>query len=60
MKIWCGDDWLFVKNRNRRKQNYKITGFKIEGDISATTDSLSNIDEIKERDLVLKDYYKLF
>jgi hypothetical protein len=60
MKIWCGDDWLFVKNRNRRKQNYKITGFKIEGEISATTDTLSNIDEIKERDLVLKDYYKLF
>ena len=59
MKIWGGDDWLFVKNRNRRKQNYKIVGFKVEGELSATSDSVE-LGPIKERDLMLKEYYKLF
>ena len=59
MKIWGGDDWLFVKNRNRRKQNYKITGFKIEGEIGATSDQVE-LGPIKENDLMLKSYYNLF
>jgi hypothetical protein len=63
MKIWCGDDWLFVKNRNRRKQNYKITGFKIEGEVSGTlenADLTPTLNPIKQRDLELKSLYNLF
>ena len=59
MKIWGGDDWLFVKNRNRKKQNYKIVGFKIEGDIGVTSDAVE-LGPIKDNDLMLKDYYNLF
>lgn len=59
MKIWGGDDWVFVKCRNRRKQNYKITGFKIEGEIGATSE-LVELGPIKENDLMLKSYYNLF
>lgn len=59
MKIWGGDDWIFVKNRNRRKQNYKIVGFKIEGDIGATSEAVE-LGPIKENDLMLKNYYNLF
>lgn len=59
MKIWGGDDWLFVKNRNRRKQNYKIVGFKIEGEIGVTSE-LTELGPIKENDLMLKNYYNLF
>lgn len=59
MKIWGGDDWLFVKNRNRRKQNYKLVGYTIYGDISTTSDSVE-LGPIKKNDLMLKDYYKLF
>lgn len=59
MKIWGGDDWLFVKNRNRRKQNYKLVGFRINGDISVTSDMVE-LSPIKENDLMLKSYYNLF
>lgn len=59
MKIWGGDDWIFVKCRNRRKQNYKITGFKIEGEIGATSEQ-TELGPIKENDLMLKSYYNLF
>ena len=59
MKIWGGDDWLFVKNRNRRRQNYKITGFNIEGEIGATSEQ-AELGPIKENDLRLKDYYNLW
>ena len=59
MKIWSGDDWLFVKNRNRRKQNYKITGFNVEGEIGATSEQIE-LGPIKENDLQLKDYYNLW
>ena len=63
MKLWSGDDWLFVKARNRRKQNYILVDYTINGEISATTNSLdddSNIEQIKEVDLMLKHYYRLF
>ena len=59
MKIWGGDDWLFVKNRNRRKQNYKITGFKVDGEIGATSEQVE-LGPIKENDLMLKQYYNLW
>ena len=29
MKLWSGDDWLFVKARNRRKQNYILVNYTI-------------------------------
>jgi hypothetical protein len=63
MKIWGQDDWLFVKNRNYGKQNYKLVNFKVNGSVSLTIDSLSNDDEInqiKQNDLLLKQKYKLF
>ena len=59
MKIWGGDDWIFVKCRNRRKQNYKITGLKIDGEIGVTSE-LIELGPIKENDLMLKSYYNLF
>jgi hypothetical protein len=63
MKVWCQDDWLFIKNRNLGKQNYALVNFKIEGSISLTNNSLdsnSEIQKIKENDLKLKSYYNLF
>jgi hypothetical protein len=63
MKIWGQDDWLFVKNRNYGKQNYKLVNFKVNGSVSLTVDSLSNdakINQIKQNDLLLKEKYKLF
>ena len=63
MKIWGQDDWLFVKNRNYGKQNYKLVNFKVNGSVSLTIDFLSNDDEIakiKQNDLKLKDYYNLY
>jgi len=63
MKLWGGDDWLFVKNRNGGKQNYKITGFKLFGEVSGTlenADLTPTLNPIKQNDLKLKDYYNLF
>jgi hypothetical protein len=63
MKVWCQDDWLFVKNRNLGKPNYALTNFKIEGNISLTNnilDSNSEIQKIREIDLRLKQQYNLF
>jgi hypothetical protein len=63
MKIFCGDDWLFVTNRNSVKQNLMISNFKVNGYISATTTELSKNEEIEEilkRDLELKEIYRLF
>jgi len=63
MKLWGGDDWLFVKNRNNGKQNYKIVGFKLEGEVSGTlenADLIPTLNPIKQRDLQLKEYYNLW
>lgn len=63
MKVWCQDDWLFVKNRQIGKQNYALTNFKIEGTISLTNDFLDSNDEIqniRKNDLLLKQKYNLF
>lgn len=63
MKIYCGDDWLFVKNRNLGKQNLMISNFKVNGYISTTTTELSKNEEIEailKRDLELKEIYRLF
>jgi hypothetical protein len=63
MKIYCGDDWLFVKNRNLGKQNLMISNFKVNGYISATTTELAKNEEIEQilkRDLELKEIYRLF
>ena len=63
MKLWGGDDWLFVKNRNNGKQNYKILGFKLEGEVSGTlenADLTPTLNPIKQRDLELKQQYNLF
>ena len=48
-----------LKCRNRKKQNYKITGFKIEGEIGATSEQ-PELGPIKENDLMLKSHYNLF
>lgn len=63
MMIWGQDDWLFVKNRNYGKQNYKLINFPIYGEVSLTIESLSNnieISQIKKNDLLLKEKYNLF
>ena len=63
MKVWCQDDWLFVKNREIGKQNYALTNFKIEGSISLTNNILdtdSEIQKIRQNDLRLKQQYNLF
>ena len=63
MKVWCQDDWLFVKNREIGKQNYSLTNFKIQGEISATNNFLdtdSEVQSIRQNDLRLKQYYNLF
>jgi hypothetical protein len=63
MKLWGGDDWLFVKNRENKKQNYKIVGFKLEGEVSGTlenADLTPTLNPIKQRDLELKQLYNLF
>lgn len=63
MKLWAGDDWLFVKNRMNGKQNYKIVGFKLEGEVSGTlenADLVTTLNPIKQKDLELKQYYNLF
>jgi hypothetical protein len=63
MKLWGGDDWLFVKNRNNGKQNYKIVGFKLDGEVSGTlenADLIPTLNPIKQRDLELKQYYNLW
>jgi hypothetical protein len=63
IKIYCGDDWLFVKNRNLGKQNLMISNFKVNGYISATTTELAKneeVDQILKRDLELKQIYRLF
>jgi len=63
MKIWGQDDWLFVKARNRRKQNYKLVGYRIDGELSVTNNLLdtdSEIHLIRQNDLRLKDYYNLW
>jgi len=63
MKLWGGDDWLFVKNRQNGKQNYKIVGFKLEGEVSGTlenVDLIPTLNPIKQRDLELKQFYNLF
>ena len=63
MKLWGGDDWLFVKNRENGKQNYKIVGFKLEGEVSGTlenVDLIPTLNPIKQRDLELKQFYNLF
>lgn len=63
MKLWGQDDWLFVKARNRRKQNYKLVGYTIYGELSVTNNILDTdpkIREIRENDLRLKQQYNLF
>ena len=63
MKLWGGDDWLFVKNRENGKQNYKIVGFKLYGEVSGTlenADLTPTLNPIKQRDLELKQLYNLF
>jgi hypothetical protein len=63
MKLWGGDDWLFVKNRENGKQNYKIVGFKLEGEVSGTlenADLTPTLNPIKQRDLEYKQLYNLF
>lgn len=63
MKLWGGDDWLFVKNREKGKQNYKIVGFKLEGEVSGTlenADLTPTLNPIKQKDLEYKQLYNLF
>lgn len=63
MKLWGQDDWLFVKARNRRKQNFKLVGYTIYGELSVTNNILDadpTILEIRENDLRLKQQYNLF
>jgi hypothetical protein len=63
MKLWGGDDWIFVKNRDSGKQNFKLEGMQLFGEISGTlenADLTPILNPIKENDLKLKKYYNLF
>lgn len=63
MKVWCQDDWLFVRNHQAGKLNYQLHNFKVEGYISLTNDELSSnteIENIRQNDLQLKIKYGLF
>jgi hypothetical protein len=53
----------YLVNWNGGKQNYKITGFKLNGEVSGTlenADLTPTLNPIKQNDLKLKDYYNLF
>jgi hypothetical protein len=63
IKVWCSDDWMFVKNRELGKINYQLKNFKVNGYISLTVNDVSidpEIEVIKQNDLYLKIKYKLF
>ena len=60
MLIWGGDDWLFVDNRNKGKQNYKLIGLKVEGYLSKTVDSDTAFNPITQNDLIIKQKYNLW
>ena len=55
LKIWCGDDYLFYRQRGF---NYKICGIKLITTMS-TTSGLTQFDDIKQRDMeVYSKYYR--
>jgi hypothetical protein len=61
MLIWGGYDWLFIDNRSRGKQNYKLIGLKIEGYLSLTADTKNaDLYRIMEEDLNIKHSLRLF
>ena len=60
MLIWGGDDWLFVDNRSRGKQNYKLVGLAVGGELSMTADSDEAFNPIKQNDLIIKQKYNLW
>lgn len=45
LKIFCGDDWIFLQNKKNNKSNYNICGQKIYhyGSLSSNTKSLNPI-----------------
>lgn len=55
MKIWCGDDYLFYR---QKKFNYKIKGLGLKTQMS-TTSGMSIFDEIKKQDQeIYLTYYR--
>ena len=49
IKVWFGDDYLFVKNQNKKKQNYIIKNTKIYHCHSLTS-NMTCFDKIKKED----------
>lgn len=57
IKIWFGDDFLFEKNKEHKKINYRIKNSNIKHLHSLTSDA-EEFDKIKKKDE--KMYYKIF
>jgi len=49
IKVWFGDDYLFIKNQNSKKQNYIIKNINIYHCHSLTS-NMTCFDEIKKQD----------
>lgn len=53
MKIWGGDEWLFLHLQKRGIQNYRLINLKVSGSISTTIQQLYKDEKMK--DLMIKD-----
>ena len=55
LKIYCGDDWIFLQNKKNKRHNYHICGQKIYhyGSLSSKTKSLNPIGD-RDRKLYRK------
>jgi hypothetical protein len=61
MKIWGGDDYLFVHNRAKWGANHTLVGVPLEGHISLTADEKNaELHRIMEEDLNIKHSLNLF
>lgn len=51
IKVWCGDDYLFMQNVKNGRQNYKICGQNILH-LTSMSSGCSQFDKIKQNDLI--------
>ncbi len=56
IKVWCGDDILFHRNRLAGRQNYTLVA-PIQTKMSTTSDD-KQFDDIKNNDIILYEQYK--
>jgi len=56
MKVWYGDDWLFLETIDSGKMNYEIINWKMWGE-SEQTSGLSTFDELKKSDETFYNNY---